>query len=231
MYKDKNFSINNEWNKDKTVFKEKDKCHKCSSFDHIRIECPNFKRRKGKLLNDDSDFERSSTYSKNETDFIVFSASVNECVDNDKQYVVDNADNSKIDGDDNDSNTATEITDHELSLQEAYDDLCEEVMKIKKLNKKLYRNLTTLENEKNRLVEALKLLEIEVSRLHCQQEVLEKELITCQKVKKNTATQKLNELLKVQRDSSDHTGLGYKISKSLNQNASTASSSKGISPL
>jgi hypothetical protein len=33
------------------------------------------------------------------------------------------------------------IVDNELSLQKAYDDFCDEVMKVKKLNKKLFNKL------------------------------------------------------------------------------------------
>ena len=55
------------------------------------------------------------------------------------------------------------IADYELSLHEAYDNLCEEVMKVKKLSKKLINKLTNMENEKSNLVKALKLLYIYIS--------------------------------------------------------------------
>ncbi|XP_040996013.1 uncharacterized protein LOC121242185 [Juglans microcarpa x Juglans regia] len=60
--------------------------------------------------------------------------------------------------------------------KEAYEDLCEEFMKIQKINKKLYKNLITIENENDTLVEALKVTELEVTRLRTQKEVLEKKL-------------------------------------------------------
>jgi hypothetical protein len=52
-------------------------------------------------------------------------------------------------------------------------------MKVEKLNKKLFNKLTTMENEKNNLAEALKLLEVEISRSLTKLKVLKKELTMC----------------------------------------------------
>jgi hypothetical protein len=50
-------------------------------------------------------------------------------------------------------------------------------MKVKKLKKKLFNKLKTMENEKNNLTEALKLSEIKISRSLIKLKALEKELI------------------------------------------------------
>jgi len=60
-----------------------------------------------------------------------------------------------------DSDITFVIIDLELSLYEAYDDLCEELVKVKKVNKKLFNKLIDVENN---MVEALKLSEVEISR-------------------------------------------------------------------
>lgn len=122
------------------------------------------------------------------------------------------------------------MADHELSLQEAYNYLCEEVVKLKKLNKKQYKKLTAVENEKSNLSEALKISKIEVSRLHAQQGVLEKELKKIQECKEKNTTQKLDEMLSFQKSRCDRTGLRYMTSQCMEFKASssTATSSKGI---
>lgn len=121
-------------NKDKSEQKDKIKCHECSEHGHIRIECPNFKRNKSKALNvtlsDGSEYENFSSSSEDKTLFIAFSVVVSEFSDVNLTKSVSN-------DDDSDSEVALVVVDHELSLQEAYNDLCEEVVKLKKLDKKL----------------------------------------------------------------------------------------------
>jgi hypothetical protein len=60
-----------------------------------------------------------------------------------------------------DSDFTFVIIDLELSLYKAYDDLCKELVKVKKVNKKLFNKLIDVENN---MVEALKLSEVEISR-------------------------------------------------------------------
>ena len=68
------------------------------------------------------------------------------------------------------------IIDLELSLYEAYEDLCEELVKVKKVNKKLFNKLIDVENN---MVEALKLSEVEISRSLRKVKALENELTMC----------------------------------------------------
>ncbi|KAG2718398.1 hypothetical protein I3760_03G218400 [Carya illinoinensis] len=210
-----------KWNKEKS---DKVKCHECSGYGHIRIECPNFKKSKGKALNvtlsDSSESETSSSSSDYDNTFVAFSTVVNDFSDIELTK-------SESDDDNSDSEVALVVDDHELSLQEAYNDVCEEVIKLKKLNKKLYKKFTNMESEKNNLFEAFKISDIEIARLRDQKIALEKEL---EKVQEKTATQKLEEMLSIQKSSCDHTGLGYMTSQGmeLKDSSSAATSSKNI---
>jgi chemotaxis methyl-accepting protein methylase len=70
--------------------------------------------------------------------------------------------------------------------------LCEKVMKVKKF----FNKLTTMENEKNNLVEALKLSRVEIFRSLTKLKALEKELTMCKQIKEQSTTSKLDRLLK-----------------------------------
>ncbi|KAG2708636.1 hypothetical protein I3760_05G201700 [Carya illinoinensis] len=169
IFAKKNESEN--WKKEKTEKKDKVQCHECSGYDHIRIECPNFKKNKGKALNvtlsDISDSESSNSYSDDEKSFMAFSTIVND-------FPEITLTKSESSCDYIDSNVSIVDADQELSLQEAYNDVCEEVIKLKKLNKKLYKKFTDMESEKNNISEALKVSESEIARLKNQNIALEK---------------------------------------------------------
>jgi len=79
----------------------------------------------------------------------------------------------------NDSYITSIIINHELSLHEAYVDLCKKLVKVKKLNKKLFNKLIIVENKKNNSGETLKLLEVQISRSLTKIKAFEKELIVC----------------------------------------------------
>jgi hypothetical protein len=85
-----------------------------------------------------------------------------------------------------------------------------------------------MENEKNNLAEALKLLEVEISRSFRKVKVHENEQATCKQSQEPSTTQKLDELLKAQRVSIDRTGLGYMTHGNSINNTFVSSSSKGI---
>jgi len=65
----------------KTESRKKVKCFKCSRYGHLRSECFNFKRNKGKALNvilsDESDSEKSNSSFDNEFVFVALSNIVN----------------------------------------------------------------------------------------------------------------------------------------------------------
>lgn len=77
---------------------------------------------------------------------------------------------------DGDLEVDVEEADHEKSLQNAYNELCEEVFKLKKLNKKLYNKLIVVEHEKNNLFQTLEVFEFEISRLKIQKDAVDKDL-------------------------------------------------------
>ncbi|KAG2670627.1 hypothetical protein I3760_14G094900 [Carya illinoinensis] len=83
-------------------------------------------------------------------------------------------------------NIALVDSDHKLSIQDAYNDLCEEVVKLKKFKKKLYEP-TTVENEKNNLFKALKIFEVEILRLKTRNDALDI-LKSSQECQQNSAT-------------------------------------------
>jgi hypothetical protein len=85
-----------------------------------------------------------------------------------------------------------------------------------------------MENEKNNLAKALKLLEVEISRSLRKVKVHENELATCKQSQEPSTTQKLDELLKAQKVSIDRTGLGYMTHGNSINNTFVSSSSKGI---
>jgi len=61
------------------------KYFECSGYGHLRSECPNLKKNKGKalnvILNDESDFENSNPSSDNECVFVTFSDTINGSTD------------------------------------------------------------------------------------------------------------------------------------------------------
>lgn len=161
------------WNKKKIEEKEKVKCHECSGYGHIRVKCPNYKKNKGKALNvslsETSDSESEKSSSDDDKSFMAFVTSVNDLPENSLTKSESVCASS-------DSDIAIVDADQELCVQDAYNEVCEEVIELKKLTKKLYSNLTALENEKNNLVEALKISEVEVLRLKDQKVALEQKI-------------------------------------------------------
>jgi len=69
----------------KTESRERVKCFECSRYGHLRSECFNFKRNKGKALNvtlsDEFDFENSNSSSDNEFVFVAIPDIVNGSTD------------------------------------------------------------------------------------------------------------------------------------------------------
>lgn len=67
---------------------------------------------------------------------------------------------------------------------------CEEVVKLKKINNKLYNKLTVVKNEKNSLFDALN-VSIEISMPKTQKDALDKELKSSQENQQKSASQKV----------------------------------------
>jgi iron-sulfur cluster repair protein YtfE (RIC family) len=133
------------------------------------------KRNKGKALNitlsDEFDSENFNSSSNNEFVFVALSDTIKISYDSDTDQTISNY---------SDLNITFVITYHELSLQEAYKDLCE-VVKVKKL----FNKLTDMENN---LAEALKLSKVEISRSLMKVKALENELTMCKQSQEPSAT-------------------------------------------
>lgn len=91
----------------------------------------------------------------------------------------------------NDSNST--YVDYEIKIQDAKanNDLCDEMIKLKKLNKKLHNKVSIIENEKNNLYEALKIVKIENSHMKAQKDALGKELKSFQDCQKKICDSKI----------------------------------------
>ena len=76
------------------------------------------------------------------------------------------------------------------------------------MNKKLFNKLPVVENN---MVEALKFSKIEISRFFTKLKELKKELTMCKKIKEQSVTQQLEELLKDLKVRTNRTSLGYMI--------------------
>lgn len=89
--------------------------------------------------------------------------------------------------------------DADFNIQEVYNELFDELVKINKINKKLQNKDISIENEKNNLFEVLKIDELETLTLKTQMEKLEKELKVIQNGKQDAASQKLEHILSMKK--------------------------------
>ena len=101
--------------------KEKVKCFECSGYDHLRSECLNFKRYKGKALNvtlnDESDSKNSNSSSDNKFAFVAFSDTVNKSIDMKQTVEIScDSDTDQTIRNYSDLDVTSVIVDHKLSL-------------------------------------------------------------------------------------------------------------------
>lgn len=74
----------------------------------------------------------------------------------------------------------------DFMIQEVYNDLCDEMVKLKKINKELQNKVISIENERNKLSEALNInVEIEISCMKAQNDTLKNQLENFKIVNKN----------------------------------------------
>jgi hypothetical protein len=105
----------------KTESREIVKCFECLGYGHLRNECPNFKRNKGKALNvtlsDESNSENSNSSSDNEFVFVALSDTFNGFIDM-KQTIEISCDSyiDQIVSNYSDLDITFVIANHELSL-------------------------------------------------------------------------------------------------------------------
>ncbi|XP_022867631.1 uncharacterized protein LOC111387312 [Olea europaea var. sylvestris] len=197
------------------------RCHECQGIGHYRNECPSYKKnqRKGKgkalvvLLTDNesetSDRQESSS-SDDEGNYMAFVATVKS--ESDKK-------SDKVEEEQSNDNSVNENEDKDnIDLQEAYQQLFKESLKIKKVNKSLLKKLDELEREKEKLGGKLQESLKSGSELKCVNEKLEDKVksLTSELEKSNAHLQtfisgnkKLDNLLGMNKPVGDKRGLGY----------------------
>ncbi|XP_022857366.1 uncharacterized protein LOC111378405 [Olea europaea var. sylvestris] len=187
--KDKIEKVNNKGSSEKTRLV---RCHECQGIGHYRNECPSYKKnqRKGKdralvVSLTDNESETSdrpeSSSSDDEGNYMAFVATVKS--ESDKE-------SDKVEEENSNDNSGNENEDEDdIYLQEAYQLLFKESLKIKKVNKALLKKVDELEREKEQLGSKLQDSLKSGSELN--------------------GTNKLDNLLGMNKPMGDKRGLGY----------------------
>ncbi|XP_022849862.1 uncharacterized protein LOC111371947 [Olea europaea var. sylvestris] len=192
--KDKIEKVNNKGSSEKPRLV---RCHECQGIGHYRDECPSYKKNQRKrkdralvvsLTDNESktgDTQESSS-SDDEGNYIAFVATVKS--ESDKE-------SDKVEEEHSNDNSGNEDEDEDdIDLQEAYQLLFKESLKIKKVNKALLKKVDELEREKEKLGSKLQDSLKSGSELKCT-------FIS--------GTNKLDNLLGMNKPVGDKRGLGY----------------------
>jgi hypothetical protein len=182
------------------------KCHECGGIGHIRIDCGNLKRAKGKAFNttqsDESDKEDPEETLEDGVNYLAFTASYNDLSDNDEYATADVKESSDDEGEDN--------------LQDVYNTLYREFSKLQKSNKHTVKRLEELVVEKDKLLDDLtnsnavcNTLRSENALLIVRIKTLEKELCDSKTHLTKFSSEKLDKMLNEQKSFSDKTGIGF----------------------
>ncbi|XP_022868003.1 uncharacterized protein LOC111387662 [Olea europaea var. sylvestris] len=168
------------------------RCHECQGFGHYRNECPNFKKnlKKGRskalavsLTDDESNSsdQRYTSSSEDEKGYMAFVSTVKSESDKDGEKVEEDVESEK----------SSDETEDETDIHEAYQLLFKESLKIKKVNKALFKKVDELEREKERLTNDLHVSSKNLSELKCVNEKLEDRVktLTCELEKSNIQLQ------------------------------------------
>ncbi|XP_022895268.1 uncharacterized protein LOC111409455 [Olea europaea var. sylvestris] len=194
------------------------RCHECQGFGHYRNECPSFKKnlKKGSskalavsLTNDDSNSSEQSDSSSSEEEkgYMAFVSTVKSELDKESEKVEEEVESNKS-GDD---------SEDEMDIHEAYQLLFKESLKIKKVNKALFKKVNELEREKEKITYDLQVSSKSLSKLKCVNEKLEDRVktLTCELEKSSTQlqsvseTKKLDDLLGMNKPARNRQGLGF----------------------
>ncbi|XP_022870546.1 uncharacterized protein LOC111389800 [Olea europaea var. sylvestris] len=187
--KDKIEKVNNKGSSEKPRLV---RCHECQGIGHYRNECPSYKKnqRKGKdralvvsLTENESETSdrQESSNSDDEGNYMAFVATVKS--ESDKE-------SDKVEEEHSNDNSGNEDEDEDdIDLQEAYQLLFKESLKIKKVNKALLKKVDKLEREKEKLGSKLQDSLKSGSELN--------------------GTNKLDNLLGMNKPMGDKRGLGY----------------------
>lgn len=217
---------------DKKEFKKKDRkdssstqgivCYECNGHGHLKKECPNYLRGKGKVFtttlsdskSSNSDVERECDSEGNYSAFMAITT-----VDS-RDELSDLVDELGIhfEGEEVDDSEDEDVclNEDEKNLQEVYDALLENCGKYAKVAKNVVKKMKKIEEEhKHRLVQ-LKKAKCEVEELkeellnaYSKIKFLELEIIQANVKVERISTKKLNSKFSYQKPSNDKTGLGY----------------------
>jgi hypothetical protein len=195
------------------------KCHECGGIGHIRIDCGNLKKSKGKAFNttqsDESDKEDIEETLEDGVNYLAFTTSYNDFSDTDEYVTADVKEFSDDEGED--------------KLQDVYNVLYKEFSKLQKSNKRTLKKLEELVVEKDKLLEDLtdsnavcNTLKSENALLIVKVKTLEKELCESKTHLTKFSSDKLDKMLNEQKSFSDKTGLGFdKYAASSSNNSSS----------
>ncbi|KAG6675181.1 hypothetical protein I3842_15G088300 [Carya illinoinensis] len=201
-------------------------CHECHGFGHIRLECANYKKAKEKANaaslteseSESSDSQESSPRKKN-FNYMAFTSSVAGKSHNSESVVEIESVSENESGDEDD-------------LQEIYEKLYKECVKLRKLNKEHIEeiDLCKRENEglQGKLREAIGLTdELQKRNVTLEDKVTTHEneltLLNTKLQKFSIGTNQLDKILSLGKSSSDKSGLGY-----FEENPDAPSSSKAF---
>ncbi|XP_022849834.1 uncharacterized protein LOC111371915 [Olea europaea var. sylvestris] len=188
-------------------------------FGHYRNECPNFKKnlkegsRKAltvSLTDDDPNLSEQSDSSSSEEEkgYMAFVSTIKSESDKESETVEEEVESNKS-GDD---------SEDEIDIHEAYQLLFKKSLKIKKVNKALFKKVEELEREKEKITYDLEVSSKNLNDLKCVNERLEERVktLTCELEKSNTqlqsfvsGTKKLDNLLGMNKPTGNSQGLGF----------------------
>jgi hypothetical protein len=199
------------------------KCYECGGVGHIRANCGNLIKSKGKAFNvtqsDESDQEEKA---ENVANYVAFGVSYDS-----------QDDASESNSLDSDYGICDNESEEEGDLQDAYNHLFSEYSKVKKLNKEHLQKLKEVNLEKDKLSSTLTdshaildTLKSENHSLIAKVKSLENDLNDSRNHLKKFSNEKLNHMLHNQKHSFDRTGLGF--DKSVVSSTNVVSPSKLI---
>ena len=216
---------------DKREFKKKDGkdssstqgivCYVCNGHGHLKKECPNYLRGKGKVFATTfSDLESSNSDAKGECDgegnYSAFMAiTAVESRDELSELVDELGVHSEGEEVDDSEDEDVYLNEGERNLQEVYDALLEDCGKYAKVAKNVVRKMKKIEEEHRSTLVQLKEAKSEVEELneellkYSKIKFLELEIIQENVKVERISTKKLDSVLSSKKSSNGKTGLGY----------------------
>ena len=217
---------------DKREFKKKDGkdsssiqgivCYECNGHGHLKKECPNYLRGKGKVFATTlSDSESSNSNAEGECDSkgnysALMAITAVDSRDKLRELVDELGVHSGGEEVDDSEDEDVYLNEGEKNLQEVYDALLEDCGKYAKVAKNAVKKIKKIEEEHKSTLVQLKDAKCEVEELkeellnaYSKIKFLELEIIQANVKVERISTKKLNSVLSSQKPLTDKTGLGY----------------------